>query len=64
MCLRDQLIKGLNANGMMMEIICELTSEVNASSVTSEQVLACVRRIEPHRTHTTMLKSFKEKEIF
>ena len=63
-CLKEQLIYGLNDDGMIVEIICELTAISNRSLVTSEQVLAWVRRVLNHRGKTTVLDTLKLKRNF
>ena len=42
----------------------ELIPVVETSSVTSEQALAWLRRVEAQRTQTTMLDSLKETKDF
>ena len=59
MHLKEQFINSLNDNGMMVEIIRELTSVVDTSSVTSAQVLAWARIVEAQMTQTALLKSLK-----
>ena len=44
-CLKEQLTNGLDDDGMMVEIIWEITSVVETSLVTSVQVLALARRV-------------------
>ena len=63
-CLKEQLTNGLDDDGMMVEIIWEITSVVETSLVTSVQVLALARRVEAQMIQTTMLDSLKEPRDF
>ena len=53
-------INGLNDDKMVEEITWELTSVVDSSSVTGEQLLTWAKRLEIQRTQTAMLECLKE----
>ena len=63
-CLKEQFVNGLNDDVMMVEIIFELTSMLDTSSVTSKQVFAWTRRVEAQRMQAAMPDSLKETKDF
>ena len=62
-CLIEQITNGLHSDGIIVEIICEVTSHMDTSSVTSEQVLTLARKVE-HSDKNVLLSSLKKKEEF
>ena len=62
MVFREQFINGLNDDGMIVEIIHELISRSDTSSVRSEQVLAWLRRVEAQRAQNAMIDGLKKNE--
>ena len=63
-CLKEQFIYGLNDDGMIVEIIHELTLCSDMSSVTSEQVLVWVKIVEAQRDQKTTYTFFKVNKDF
>ena len=61
-CLKEKFMNGLNEDGIVVEIIHELTSISDKSSVASEQVMAWVRRVEARRAHTAQKAKLKAPE--
>ena len=53
--IKEQFINGLNDDGMIVEIIKELTSINDTRPVTSEQVLAWARRVEAERAQNSQM---------
>ena len=49
---------------MMMKIISEITSMLDTTSLTTEQVLAWEKRVEAQTIQTTILESLKERKDF
>ena len=60
---KEQLTNGFIDYGKMVEIIRELTSVVNASSVTSAQSLTWAQRVEVQRTQTAVFESLKDQRV-
>ena len=61
--LTEQIINGLNNDGMATEIISDLIAIINTSSVTSRQVLVWEKRVETQRAEMAMLDSLKENRV-
>ena len=58
--LKEQFINALNDDLMTDEIICEFTSLSDINSVTFEQVIPWVRRVEAQRAKRAVLDSLKK----
>ena len=62
--LKEQLIHGLNDRYMLEEIIKELTAANDDEQITSEGMLAWVKRVEAQRGQATVLSTITELRQF
>ena len=56
---KRKCINGINNDDMMAEITRELTTATITSEITSEQVLAWIRRMEAQRAHNVLTEATK-----
>ena len=56
---KKQFIIQLNDDGIIVEIICKLTSLSDTNTITNEQASAQARRVKAQRLQTAMLDSLK-----
>ena len=54
----------LNENDMLVEIIRELTKTEESKDVTSEQVLASVKRVKAQKVQSTIINHLNEIKDF
>ena len=57
--LKEQFINSINDNDMMTEIIRELITVLKTSDLTSEHVLAWVRRVKAQRAQKAFIEATK-----
>ena len=62
--LKEQFIHGLNASGMLVEIIREHTKTWESKDVTSEQVLAWAKRVEVQKAQFEIINSLNMTKDF
>ena len=60
--LNEQFINGINDDGMMTEIVRELTTRKMTSEITSELVLCSARTVETQRAQITILDVTRESK--
>ena len=62
--LKEQFINGINDDDMTVDVIKELTTKKDMSTIISEQVLLWAKLIRAHTSQSAMLENLKENKVF